>query len=309
MIIPNRLTKGDTIGIVTPADCIWEDDIQYIEASTKYLNDRGYKVKFAKNALKDTLGYSLTAEEKAEDIHEMFLDNEVNAIFTMSGGENAFSCLSSIDYDIIKANPKIILGFSDIDTLTLAIYKKTGLITFNGTTFKSGFSKRYDEYSANEVFERLEAGRIGRINQTEPWSVLRKTSDSIVEGRLIGANVFIMSNLTGTEYMPDTNGAILCIEDLGFESMPASLSKSLHILNYHKVFDGLNGILVGNYEHESGIAIEDVLINEIIKDREIPIMKCNDFGHGTHHTVLPIGAMARMDMDNVCVEIIDQVVL
>lgn len=308
MIIPNRLKKGDTIGIVTPSDCIWEDDIQYIEASTKYLNDRGYKVKFAKNALKDTLKYSLTAEEKAEDIHEMFLDSEVKAIFAMSGGENAFSCLSKLDYDIIKANPKILLGFSDIDTLTLAIHKKTGLCTFNGTTFKSGFSKRYDEYSVNEVFDRLEEGLVGRINQTEPWKVLRKTKDSFVEGRLIGANAFIISNLAGTEYMPDTNGAILCIEDLGFESIPAALSKSLHILNYHKMFDGLKGILVGSYEHESGIAIEDILINEIIKDREIPIIKCNDFGHGTHHTVLPIGAMARMDMQNICVEIIETVV-
>ena len=308
MIIPNRLKKGDTIGIVTPSDCISADDMQYVEASTKYLNDRGYKVKFAKNALKDTLGYSLTAEEKAEDIHEMFLDTEVNAVFAMCGGANAFSCLSKIDYDIIKTNPKILLGFSDIDTLTLAIYKKTGVTTFNGISFYSGFSKRYDEYSVNEVFDRLEEGKIGKINQAEPWRVLRKTSDSVVEGRLIGANVFTMSNIVGTEYMPDTKGAILCIEDLGYESIPNVLSKSLHILNYHKVFDGLSGILVGNYQHDSGIALEDILINEIIKDREIPIMKCNDFGHSTHHTVLPIGAMARMDMENVCVEIVEPVV-
>ena len=308
MIIPNRLKKGDTIGIITPSDCLSADDMQYVEASTKYLNDRGYKIKFAKNALKDTLGYSLTADEKADDIHEMFLDDEVNAIFAMCGGSNAFSCIDKLDYELIKTNPKILLGFSDIDTLTMAIYKKTGLITFNGISFYSGFSKRYDEYSVNEVFERLKAGKIGKINQAEAWKVLRKTNNSIVEGRLIGANAWVMSNIAGTEYIPDTNGAILCIEDLGFESIPATLSKSLHILNYHKVFDNLSGILVGSYEHESGITLEDILINEIIKDRDIPIMKCNDFGHGTHHTVLPIGAMARMDMDNVCVEIIENVV-
>jgi len=308
MLIPNRLKKGDTIGIVTPSDCISPDDMQYVEASTKYLNDRGYKVKFAKNALKDTLGYSLTGEEKADDIHEMFLDDDVNAIFAMCGGANAFSCLGKINFDIIKANPKIFLGFSDIDTLTMAIYKKTGLITFNGISFYSGFSKRFDEYSVNEVFDRLEEGKIGKINQAEPWRVLRKTSNSVVEGRLIGANAFTMSNIAGTEYMPDTDEAILCIEDLGFESIPSVLSKSLHILNYYNVFDNLSGILVGNYQHESGIAIEDVLINEILKDRDIPIMKCNDFGHGTHHTVLPIGAMARMDTENVCVEIMEQVV-
>ena len=308
MIIPNRLAKGDTIGIITPSDCISEEDMQYVKASTKYLNDRGYKVKFAKNALKDTLGYSLTAEEKAADIHEMFLENEVNAVFAMCGGANAFSCLSKIDYDIIKSNPKILLGFSDIDTLTMAFYKKTGLITFNGISFYSGFSKRYDEYSVNEVFERLEDGKIGRINQVEPWKVLRRTNDSIIEGYLIGGNASIMSNLAGTEYMPDTNGAILCIEDLGFESIPAALSRSLHIMHYHKLFEGVKGILVGSYEHESGITIEDILINEIIKDRQIPIMKCNDFGHGINHTVLPIGAMARMDTDNVCVEIMEQVV-
>ena len=132
-----RLKKGDTIGVIAPSSKIDEDDLETINNSVLLMESTGLKVKFAKNAFKKTLGYSATPKEKAEDIKEMFLDNEVKVIFAVSGGFNSNSIFDYLDYDTIKNNPKPLCGFSDTTSLTNAIYSKTGVITFNGPTFKA----------------------------------------------------------------------------------------------------------------------------------------------------------------------------
>ena len=132
-----KIKKGDTIGVIAPSSKIDEDDLEAINNSVLLMESTGLKVKFARNAFSKTLGYSATPEEKAEDIKEMFLDNEVKMIFAVSGGFNSNSLFEYLDYDVIRNNPKPLCGFSDTTSLTNVIYEKTGVITFNGPTFKA----------------------------------------------------------------------------------------------------------------------------------------------------------------------------
>ena len=151
MILPNAIKPGDIIGVIAPSNIILEKDEQYIKKSTKLFTDLGYKVKFGKYVIANTLGYGATAKQKAEDINNMFLDSEVKAIIAVKGGEDCNITFDYIDYEAIKNNPKIICGFSDTTALTNAIYSKTRVVTFNGPTFKSLTSWETD-YAFKELF-------------------------------------------------------------------------------------------------------------------------------------------------------------
>ena len=153
-MIPNKLQKGDTIGVISPSSPLLESKLEDINKSKTLMENYGFKGKFAKNAFSNTLGYSATVKEKVDDIHEMFLDKEVKAIFSSTGGNNSSSLFEYLDYEIIKNNPKIICGFSDFTSLTNIIYQKTGLVTFNGATLKSLTSWETD-YGYKEVIKRF----------------------------------------------------------------------------------------------------------------------------------------------------------
>ena len=135
MIIPEKLKIGDTIGVVAPSNPIIDDNIKELEDARKKVEKAGFKVKYSKNLFSNTNGYSSTAKEKAEDINEMFNDKEVKMIWCAKGGQNSNSTFEYLDYELIKNNPKIICGYSDITSLTNIITAKTGLVTFSGTNF------------------------------------------------------------------------------------------------------------------------------------------------------------------------------
>ena len=113
MIIPERLKKGDTIGVIAPASPIIGYNIEELEKARKKIEKEGFKVKYSKNLFSNTNGYSSTAKEKAQDINDMFKDKEVKMIWCAKGGENSNSTFEYIDYELIKDNPKIICGYSD----------------------------------------------------------------------------------------------------------------------------------------------------------------------------------------------------
>ena len=159
MIIPNKLKKGDTIGIIAPSNPIINENIEEIEKARQIIEKLGYKVKYSKNLFSNTNKYSATAEEKAEDLNEMFMDNEVKMIWCAKAGENSNSLFEYINYEQIKQNPKIICGYSDIISITNIITEKTGLVTFSGTNFKTIATDETD-YSLKEALKRFVDGSI-----------------------------------------------------------------------------------------------------------------------------------------------------
>ena len=291
MIIPERLKKGDTIGVIAPANPIIGDNIEELEKARKKVEKDGFKVKYSKNLFSNTNGYSSTAKEKAEDINDMFKDREVKMIWCAKGGENSNSTFEYIDYEIIKNNPKIICGYSDITSLTNIITAKTGLVTFSGTNFKTIATDETD-YSYEEILKRFVKGSLELGKNEEKYETLKEGQ---AEGELIGGNLSLIRALASGTYSIDFTNKILFLEELGIETMPSLASNFLYYMKQNGVFDKIKGLWIGFYEHESGIALEKVILDTLENNYDFPIIKSNNFGHTETKTVIPIGTKARID--------------
>lgn len=291
MILPERLKKGDTIGVIAPSNPIIGENIEELEQARKIVEKDGFKVKYSKNIFSNTNGYSATAKEKAEDINEMFADKEVKMIWCAKGGNNSNSVFEYLDYELIKQNPKILCGYSDITSLTNMITRKTGLVTFSGTNFKTIATDETD-YSYKEALKRFVDGSLEIGQAGEKYYTLQ---EGIVEGELIGGNLSLTRGMVSGKYSIDFTDKILFLEELGFETGPALASHFLYYMKQNGVFDKIRGLWIGNYEHESGIALEKIIMDVLGDEYKFPIIKSNNFGHIETKTVIPIGTKAKID--------------
>ncbi len=294
MLIPQKLKKGDIIGVIAPSNPIIDENIEELERARKIVEDAGFKVKYSKNLFSNTNGYSATSREKAEDINEMFRDKDVKMIWCAKGGQNSNSTFEYLDYELIKSNPKIICGYSDITSLTNIITAKTGLVTFSGTNFKT-IATDETNYSYNEVMKRFVDGSLELGLEEEKYETLK---EGVAEGQLIGGNLSLTRGLVSGKYSIDFTDKILFLEELGFETMPSLASNFLYYMKQNGVFDKIKGLWIGNYEHESGISLEKVILDVLEGEYDFPIIKSNNFGHTETKTVIPIGTKARIDTKN-----------
>lgn len=302
MIKPNKIKIGDIIGVVAPSDPIIGNNVEEMEKAKNIIEKLGYKVKYANNLFSNTNKYSSTAKEKADDINDMFRDPEIKMIWCAKGGENSNSTFEYIDYDLIKENPKIICGYSDITSLTNIITQKTNLITFSGTNFKTIATDETD-YSLNEVLKRFSEGSLEFGDEQDKYITVREGK---AEGRLIGGNLSLIRGLVAGKYSINFKNKILFLEELGFETGPALISNFLYYMKQNDVFKEINGIWLGNYTHESQIKIEEVLIDVLRDECTFPIIKTENFGHIERKTVIPIGAMAQIDTSkNIKIKLIE----
>lgn len=290
-IIPNRLKKGDTIGIIAPSNPIIGENIEELEQARKIVEADGFKVKYSKNLFSNTNEYSSKAKEKGEDINEMFADKEVKMIWCAKGGENSNSTFEYIDYELIKQNPKIICGYSDITSLTNIITEKTGLVTFSGTNFKTIATDETD-YSYKQAIKRLVDGSLDVGESEEEYITIQ---EGIAEGELIGGNLSLTRGMVSGKYSIDFTDKILFLEELGFETGPALVNNFLYYMKQNRVFEKIKGLWIGNYEHESGISLEKIIMDVLGNEYKFPIIKSNNFGHIETKTVIPIGRKAKID--------------
>lgn len=284
-----KIKKGDTIGIIAPSSKIDEDDLEAINNSVLLMESTGLKVKFAKNVFKKTLGYSAKPQEKAEDIHEMYGDKDVKLIFSVSGGFNSNSVFDYLDYELIKRNPKPLCGFSDSTSIENIIYNKTGVITFNGATFKS-LTTWATPYAYEEVIKRFMKGDMRLGQEGDEYYTVK---EGIAEGILVGGNLGLVSELSAGKYAIDFTDKILFIEEFCLESPPEAISNYLYNLKQNGVFDKIKGVWVGNYE--GSVPLEKILLDVLEDDYDFPIIKSNNFGHTEKKTVIPVGGKAKID--------------
>lgn len=303
----SRLKKNDKIGIISPSDPITEDLMPQFNKGINFFRDLGFDVVVAKNALSNTLGYSATPKEKAEDINEMFKDASIKAIICSQGGRTANICLPFLDFEIIGKNPKIFLGMSDITVLLNAIYAKTGLITFHGGDIIWNFGREPKLYDKKEFIDRLMDGKIGLINSNGERMTIR---GGTAEGKLLGGNLRCLLKLAGTPYFPDFNESILFLENFGFSAEETHCSFAQ--LEQMGVFNKVKGIIIG-YIYDENYEQKDVRMEDILKDvtaeYQLPILKVNDFGHNCSNTILPVGARVKLNADKQEIEIIDECVV
>lgn len=291
MIKPNSLKIGDIIGVCAPSGPIIGDNIQELEEAKRMVEEKGFRVKFSKNIFLNTNEYTATAKERADDLNEMFRYKDIKMIWCAKGGENSNSLFEYLDYKMIKNNPKIICGFSDITSITNIITEKTGLVTFSGTNFKTIATDETD-YSFKEILKRFVDCSLELGTKNDKYITLK---EGIAEGELIGGNLSLTKNLVCGKYSIDFTDKILFIEELGYESDPALVSNYLYFMKQNGVFDKIKGLWIGNYEHESNISLEKIVQDTIEDEYDFPILKSNNFGHVDTKTVIPIGTRARID--------------
>lgn len=303
-MIPDKLNYGDTIGVVGVSNSLArnnrEEDFYRAE---KLLTEKGFKVKRGKYVLEDYYASAGTKEQKAEDMMNMFQDKEVKAIICLVGGETCNTFIDLLDYEMIKQNPKIITGYSDVTVLLQTIYKKTGLVTFHGSSFvcfgENDAEEKFREFE--NVFIKKEVGKF----QTGKKKFLRKGN---VQGKIMGTNLGSMMYLLGTEYFPDMQDKILLIES--YRTSPNECQRRIAHLKQYGVFDKVKAVVVGyNYDLQKNgdnyPQMEDILL-EYTKEYDFPIVKCNDFGHKMVNAVIPIGVEAKIDSDNEKIEIVEE---
>lgn len=305
---PQALKKGDVIGIISPASS--PDDFSRIEKGISYLESLGYKVKLGKHIYK-RFGYlSATDDERAEDLNKMFADREVRAIFCVRGGYGTPRILDKIDYNIIKRNPKIFVGYSDITALQLAIFKKTGLITFSGPMLAVDMYSDFDPY-AEEFFWKILTAKSKKIEIKNPDGVeLIVLRHGVATGTLLGGNLSLLASIIGTKFQPNFKDSILVIEDIGEE--PYRIDRYLSQLKNAGILNRINGCIIGQFtdcvakEPEKSLTLEQIF-NDYFGSLKIPVVSNLSYGHIPRKITLPIGANVKIDTKRKSITIIEKI--
>jgi len=292
-MIPSKLKKGDTIGVIAPSNYIEKDDLEYINASIALMEASGFKVKFGKYVFEDTLGYGTSPEKRAADINWAFKDDEVKAIMCVKGGEDSNTTLDYIDYEMIKKHPKIICGFSDNTSILNAIHEKTGLVTYHGPTFKSLTS--WETGYAYKQFIKTFAENTESLIMGEPEDEYTTIQAGQATGEVVGGNLSLFTKLVCGKYAVNLQDKILFLEELGFEAAPEMVNSNIYYLKQNGVFYRIAGLLIGNYEHPSKVSIEKIIKNAIGDEYKFPIIKSDNFGHIDKKIIIPIGTKAEIN--------------
>jgi len=306
LVKPRRLAAGQTIGVAAPASP--PNEPEKVRFALETVESLGFRVKPAQH-LFERYGY-LAGDDatRAADLNSLFTDDEVDAIFCLRGGYGASRLLPLLDYEAIRANPKIMLGYSDITSLLLAIHHLTGQVTFHGPIAGQSFTP----YSLAEfkkvlfspqapmtlgappAFERSE-GCVEKENRITPL-VPGKT-----QGRLLGGNLSLVSHLIGTPYMPDMTDAILFLEDVG--EAVYSIDRMLTQLWLAGSLQKVAGIVFGKFtEVSSSEWIQNRLLEEVLAERPralgIPAVCGLMIGHVDDQTTIPLGCLAELDTNS-----------
>lgn len=292
-MIPSKLKKGDTIGVIAPSNYIEKDDLEYINASIALMEASGFKVKFGKYVFENTLGYGTSPEKRAADINWAFKDDEVKAIMCVKGGEDSNTTLDYIDYEMIKKHPKIICGFSDNTSILNAIHEKAGLVTYHGPTFKSLTS--WETGYAYKQFIKTFVEDTESLIMGEPEDEYTTIQAGQATGELVGGNLSLFTKLVCGKYAVNVQDKILFLEELGFEAAPEMVNSNIYYLKQNGVFDKIAGLWIGNYEHPSKISLEKIITNVIGDEYKFPIIKSDNFGHIDKKIIIPIGTKAEIN--------------
>lgn len=296
MIYPKKLQKGDTIGIICPSSPITEErQAQCVKA----IEDLGYKVKPADNLTSNHGGYMAgTGEERGQWINRMFADPEVDAIFCVRGGDGGSRCMEYIDLDVVRENPKIFVGYSDITSMHMYFNQKADLVTFHGPMVSSNIVDNFDDETKKALFDALNGDvKYEFVNPAGiPIQVLKPGKAS---GPVIGGNLSLISAAMGTPYEMDSDGKIIFIEEVD-EPLTKIEKWCYHMKNAGK-FDKCAGILLGQFTDVTNKYMPEYTVidclKEILANIDVPVMYDLQSGHGDKMITIPFGANCTMDTD------------
>ncbi|MGA3027387.1 MAG: LD-carboxypeptidase [Bryobacteraceae bacterium] len=308
LIKPPALREGDTVALITPATDVSDpDELAAALAAIQYL---GLKPKLGRNVGR-RLGYlGGTIEERLDDLHAAFRDPEVRGVFCIRGGYGCAQLLDRVDYGLIRSNPKIFLGYSDITALHLAIRKETGLVTFHGpVVLIHGSAAHFNDYTQfwfrKALFEKEAMGRLSNPAAANPLAnahPIRTITNGTAHGRLAGGNLTLICSLLGTPYEIDTRDAIFFIEDVG--EPPYRIDRMLTQLRLARKLAASAGVVFGECsscgpgdympEFSSTLSLGEVL-DQILGRLNVPSCTGLLIGHTENQITLPLGVLATLD--------------
>lgn len=296
LIKPKKLRKGDTIGLISPASRLPKKK-QYGEIIDQ-VKELGFEVKVGPNA-KNRYGYLAGSDkQRAEDLNAMFADDSVDAIMPFRGGWGCNRILGLIDYELIRENPKILVGFSDITSLLMAIYAKVGLITFHGPVGKSDWTD-YTTKNFRKTLGDQQSDLLGipENDLCEDCNDLHVITPGKANGRLLGGNLSVLSAMMGSDYLPNWEDSILFLEDVGEDIY--RIDRMLTQLKLNGVLEQISGFVFGqctNCERSNSYSLTlEQVFDDHIKPLEIPAFTGAMFGHVENILTLPVGIQAQIN--------------
>lgn len=310
-VLPPLLKRGDTVALVAPGTNVTDpDDLKKAYEAMEYF---GLKPKIYRPS--EEFGYkSRSVRTRTNEIHSAFSDKEVRGVVCLRGGYASAMLLDSLDYNLIRNNPKVFVGYSDITAMHCAINKFSGLVTYHGPVALSAFTK----YTINSFEEALFRGaRPLKLSNPAPGDSLRQQhptrtiSPGVARGRIVGGNLSIICSLMGTPYEIDTKGKILIIEDVGEE--PYRMDRMLNQLRLAGKLADAAGIAVGECAdcNSNGLnpsKVWDPSLGEVLDNYlaglSKPVFYGLTFGHTSDQLTIPIGAEAEIDAGGHCITLL-----
>lgn len=300
IIKPKRLKPGDTIGLVTPASPITEAQL---DKSIKNIEGLGFKVEFNRKRILARNGYLAGSDlVRADEINLMFDNPKIDGIWCVRGGYGVARMLDMLNYKVIRQNPKVLIGYSDITALHQAIYKKTGLVCFHGPAGASAFTDYTTKHIKNIITNPQEnymieyaAENLNKENEIyQPFTI----KEGVAEGELIGGNLTLAVSLVGTAYDVSYDDKLVFLEDVG--EKPYRIDRMITQLFLAGKFKKVKGIILGVFynceaiEGEDSLRLKDVLIDKF-QYLNVPIIYGMSFGHIDNQFTLPLGIKARLN--------------
>jgi muramoyltetrapeptide carboxypeptidase len=301
-IKPPALRPGDGIAIVAPASA--PPDPKAIDRSVAALQQLGFRPRLARH-VRDRLGYLAgTDRNRAGDLMKAFTDRSTRAILCLRGGYGTARLLPLLDYQAIRAHPKIFVGYSDITSLHCALLVKSNLVSFHGPMLNSDFAQAsMPDFTLQSFLRTLTSSAApGGIRQGYHNKSVMILRPGTATGPLVGGNLSVLCTTVGTPWQPSFKGAILFLEDL--DENPYRFDRMLtHLLNAG-LLQQVAGIAIGvnaNCEDPKAMTAKEYrqTLEDVFKDRlfplGVPIVTGLPFGHIPHVATLPIGARATLD--------------
>jgi muramoyltetrapeptide carboxypeptidase len=304
---PPRLQKGDLIGIVSPASP--PSAQEKIDKGVQYLERLGYRVKIGPHVMAQHGYLAGTDEERAHDFNDMVRDKQVKAIFAVRGGYGTPRLLHLIDYQSVRRNPKIVVGYSDLTALQLALFKRTGLVTFSGpmvgVEMWDGIDPFTEEHFWRAVTSSAPLGPLPHPPEV-PFSFFNKGA---VRGRMIGGNFALVMSLVGTPYLPELRRSLFVLEDV--DEAPHRVDRMFMQLRYAGILKKIAGLILGRFTDcvpsdpsTPHLTVEEVL-QETVESVRYPVLTNLAYGHVPRKLTLVFGVRTLLDARRKKLEVLE----
>lgn len=297
MIFPRKLKRGDTIGLVAPAS---RTSVKNLTKCVEAVEDLGFKAVLGNSADKSFMGYlSGDDDVRAKDINEMFSRTDIDGIFCLRGGYGSCRLIDKLDLEMIRNNPKVFVGYSDITILHLVLNQICNMVTFHGPMVSSNMISKFDDYTKKNFLDTLFMDEELEFQNPEGKEI-NILSEGCAEGVLVGGNLCLLATSIGTPYEVDTRNKILFIEEVG--EYTYKVDRFLQQLKHSGKFDAVKGIIIGSFKEcdpeRKGDASLLEVFNDIIKPLDKPTVYDVECGHCFPTASLPLGANCKLDAVN-----------